>query len=330
VAVSGITTLTTPWLIRAAAPAAQWVDRKLPAPLQTFASLYGSWIDRLRHSPGNASGRSGARRLVRLLLIDAVLIVAVVIGAALEAGRASALLGEATGMAERTARAIVLAAAAVVGLPLVIGLTRTAGRLARELSLEALPAAESGKVDFATAPRRALAITLQLAIIAAIGVPMVAVTMPFLPSYRFALVPLVLVAIPAIAFWRSTMNLQGHTKAGAEVLAMKLGQQMAGAGVAEPSDDALQREVQRVHQALPGLGEPVSLRVPADSPVADRTLAELNLRGETGATVLAIVRQGEQVLVPSGHDRVRAGDVLAVAGSEDAIAAAREVIARPE
>jgi CPA2 family monovalent cation:H+ antiporter-2 len=64
--------------------------------------------------------------------------------------------------------------------------------------------------------------------------------------------------------------------------------------------------------------------------VADRTLAELNLRGETGATVLAIVRQGEQVLVPSGHDRVRAGDVLAVAGSEDAIAAAREVIARPE
>jgi CPA2 family monovalent cation:H+ antiporter-2 len=306
------------------------VDRKLPAPLQTFASLYGSWIDRLRRSSGNTSGRSGTRRLVRLLLIDAVLIVAVVIGAALEAGRASALLIEATGMAERTARAIVLAGAAVVGLPLLIGLMRTAGRLARDLSFEALPGAESGKVDFANAPRRALAITLQLAIIAAIGVPMVAVMMPFLPSYRFALAPLVLVAVPAIAFWRSTMNLQGHTKAGAEVLAMKLGQQMAGAGVAEASDDALQHEVHRVHQALPGLGEPASVRVPADSPAADRTLAELNLRGATGATVLAIIRQGEQVLVPSGRDRVLAGDLLAVAGSEDAIAAAREVIASPQ
>ena len=48
-----------------------------------------------------------------------------------------------------------------------------------------------------------------------------------------------------------------------------------------------------------------------------------------GATVLAIIRQGEQVLVPSGHDRVLAGDLLAVAGSEDAIAAAREAIAAP-
>ena len=329
VAVSAITTLTTPWLIRAAGPAAHWVDRKLPAPLQTFVSLYGSWMDRLRHSSGSGSGRTGSRRLVRLLLIDAVLIVAVVIGAALEAGRASTLLSEATGLAERTARAIVFAGAAVVGLPLLIGLTRTAGHLARALSLEALPAAETGKADFATAPRRALAITLQLAILAAIGVPMVAVTLPFLPSYRFALVPLVLVAIPAIAFWRSTMNLQGHTKAGAEVLAMKLGQQMAGNGATETSDDALQREVERVHQALPGLGEPVSVRVPADSPAADRTLAELNLRGSTGATVLAIIREGEQVLVPSGHDRVMAGDVLAVAGSEDAIAAARDVIAAP-
>src|SRR5687767_9643883 len=36
VAVSAITTLTTPWLIRAAGPTAQWVDRKLPAPMQTF------------------------------------------------------------------------------------------------------------------------------------------------------------------------------------------------------------------------------------------------------------------------------------------------------
>ena len=328
VAVSAITTLTTPWLIRAAGPAAQWVDRKLPPPLQTFVSLYGSWIQRLRQARQGAGAWSGTRRLVRLLLIDAALIVAVVIGAALEAGRASALLAEATGMAELTARAVVLAGAAVVGLPLLIGLTRTARRLGYELALEALPAADAGRADLAAAPRRALVITLQVAILAAVSVPVVAITLPFLPSYRFALVPLVVVAIPALAFWRSTMNLHGHARAGAEVLAMKLGQQMAGAGATEVEDDALQREVQRVHQALPGLGEPVSVRVPNDSPVANRTLAELNLRGETGATVLAIIRDGAQVLIPSGHDHVLAGDVLAVAGSEDAISAAREMVGK--
>jgi CPA2 family monovalent cation:H+ antiporter-2 len=66
--------------------------------------------------------------------------------------------------------------------------------------------------------------------------------------------------------------------------------------------------------------------VRADSAASERTLAELNLRGVTGATVLAIVRRGETVLVPSGHERVHAGDVLAVAGSEEAIAAAREML----
>ena len=325
VSVSAITTLTTPWLIRAAAPAARWVDRRLPTPLQTFASLYGSWIERMRQSP--TTSISSTRRLVRLLLIDAALIAAVVIGAALEAGRASALLGKWTALAEPTARAIVLTVAAVVGLPLLIGLTRTARRLGLELAHKSLPEAAKGKVDFAAAPRRALVLTLQLAILAAIGVPLVAVTLPFLPSYRFALLPLALVAMPAIAFWRSTMNLQGHAKAGAEVIAMKLGAQMAGN--VEAKDDSLQDDMQRVREALPGLGEPVSLRVPTASAATERTLAELNLRGVTGATVLAIVRREQTVLVPSGHERVHAGDVLAVAGTEESIAAARELIAAP-
>jgi len=58
----------------------------------------------------------------------------------------------------------------------------------------------------------------------------------------------------------------------------------------------------------------------------DQSLASLNLRGRTGATVLAIVRDGEQVLVPRGRDMVRAFDVLAVAGSTEAVAAARALL----
>jgi Trk K+ transport system NAD-binding subunit len=45
-----------------------------------------------------------------------------------------------------------------------------------------------------------------------------------------------------------------------------------------------------------------------------------------GLLTLAIVRTGEQVLIPRGRDMLRAGDVLAVAGSADAVAAARELI----
>lgn len=62
VTVSAVTTLTTPWLIRSAGPAAMWVDRKLPRPLQTTAALYGSWIERMQSAPPSgslASSRAG-------------------------------------------------------------------------------------------------------------------------------------------------------------------------------------------------------------------------------------------------------------------------------
>jgi len=323
VAVSAITTLTTPWLIRAAGPVAQWVDRKLPPPLQTFVSLYGSWIERMRRS-GEGAELSTTRRLVRLLLLDAVLIIAIVIGASLEAGRSAALIHDSIGLSERLARAVVPTVAAIIGLPLLIGLMRTARHLGVELAQKAIPAPNAGAVDVGAAPRRALVVTLQLAILAVIAIPIVAITLPFLPSYRYALAPLALVAIPAVAFWRSAMNLQGHARAGAEVIAMKI-----GSGMSEgPADggDPFAPDMERVRLALPGLGDPVSVRVVDSSPASDRTLAELNLRGLTGATVLAILRDGEQVLVPSGHDRVRSGDVLAVAGSEESVAAARELL----
>jgi monovalent cation:H+ antiporter-2, CPA2 family len=325
VAVSAITTLTTPWLIRASAPAASWVDRKLPHPVQTFTSLYGSWIERLRSSSPVESQRSRTRRLARLMLLDAALIVALIIATALEIGRVSALLSRGTGMAPEIARLIVLSGAIVVGVPLVVGLVRTARLLGVELATKALPSAEEGKVDFAAAPRRALVVTLQLALVFAAAFPIVALTQPFLPPLRLLPILLALAVLLGVAFWRSTTNLHGHARAGAEVIVAALANQMAG-----DESDRMGHTVEHMHRALPGLGEPVPLRIPPGSPAANRSLSDLNLRGVTGATVLAILREGEQVVVPLGREIVREGDVLALAGTQDAIAAARVLVGLAE
>jgi len=68
------------------------------------------------------------------------------------------------------------------------------------------------------------------------------------------------------------------------------------------------------------------VRVDPGSPAIGRTLAELNLRGATGATVLAILRGGDRILVPTGHEQLHEGDVLALAGTHECIGAARGVI----
>ena len=69
------------------------------------------------------------------------------------------------------------------------------------------------------------------------------------------------------------------------------------------------------------------MRLAADSYAVGKTLADLNLRGLTGATVLACLRDGEGVLVPTGHETLQPDDVLALAGAHEAIDAARALLA---
>ena len=125
------------------------------------------------------------------------------------------------------------------------------------------------------------------------------------------------------AFWRSAANLQGHVRAGAEVIVSVLARQ-------SHSDRSGSREegLRQVEQLLPGLGVLRAVRLEAGSPAVGRTLAELNLRVLTGATVLAVTREQGNVLVPTAKELLRAGDVLALTGTQEAIEAA-ETLLRP-
>ena len=324
VTVSAITTLTTPWLIRGAVPAAAWVDARLPHPIQTFASLYGSWIERLRSAPAEPKKRSRVRRLTGLILLDGVLLAAVIIAAAVEMPRFTTILRQWTGAEDEIAELIVIVGGVAVGIPLVIGLLQGARRLGLELALRALPTAGAGKVDIAAAPRRALVVTLQMAILLGIALPLLALTRPFTPGFSMEIVVGALIIIVGIGFWRSAMNLEGHARAGAEVIAGALSRQMSNPYT--PSEQ-MERTIEQVHSFLPGLGEPTPVRVEPGCAASGRTLAELNLRGLTGATVLAILRSDGHVLAPHGREMLRSGDLLAVAGTTEAIEAARAMIA---
>jgi monovalent cation:H+ antiporter-2, CPA2 family len=53
VAVSTITAFLTPFLIRASQPAAQWLERTVPAPLASAVAQYVGWVGRARRNPSN-------------------------------------------------------------------------------------------------------------------------------------------------------------------------------------------------------------------------------------------------------------------------------------
>ena len=326
VAVSAITTLTTPILIRKSGRFASWLDRNLPHPIQNFVSLYTSWIEGLRTREPVQPGRK-QRRIVLLLILDAILLAALTIGVSLELGASIAALTRITNLTPEAAMWVTIAGAFLIAIPLGVGIFRGARSVGLELANRVFPPGEPGKVDTAAAPRRAMAITLHISIVFIIGAPLVAITQPFLPLFRGALPLIAVLALLAIAFWRSARNLEGHTRAGAEIIVMALSRQMAE----EETESAEEARAEAVRRSLPGLGEPVPIRLHSDSPAVGKSLADLDLRGSTGATVLAILREnGEDVTLPTGRETLHAGDTLMVAGSHKAIAGARIRLTPPK
>ena len=315
IAVSAITILTTPLLIRLSNRAAASIDHWLPEPIQTVAALYGSWIERVRNAPRASTERSAANRVIRRILLDAVLLTALVIGVDVEIDRLSAMVSNMIGADVDRVRFIIVLVSGLIAVPLIYGVITSARSLGMHMARRAFADAQTGKVDPADAPRRALVIVIQIAVVLAVGIPVVAITQPFLPANQGAFVLALLTLLLLLALWRNAANLQGHARAGAQIIASALADQMASTDGA-PSG---RRGLDDVNAILPGLGEPVAIRVTPQSIAAGRSLAQLNLRGATGATVLAIKRGDTQIPTPLGREVITAGDVLAVAGSHDAI-----------
>jgi CPA2 family monovalent cation:H+ antiporter-2 len=130
-----------------------------------------------------------------------------------------------------------------------------------------------------------------------------------------------LTVILGIAFWRSVANLQGHVRAGAQII-LELLTAQTRKSAAPPQEQALTQ----VCEILPGLGTPVPVRLERASPAVGKTLAELNLRGRTGATVLAITRDEGGISVPKATEVLRPGDVLALAGTREAVEEAKSLL----
>ncbi|WP_337865404.1 cation:proton antiporter [Ignavibacterium sp.] len=63
-----------------------------------------------------------------------------------------------------------------------------------------------------------------------------------------------------------------------------------------------------------------------DSPFINKTLAEINLRAQTDATIIAIVRNGNMISNPSGKDVLLAGDTIILYGTHKSVDRAIELL----
>jgi len=314
VSVSVLTAFLSPLLIRNATGISAWVDRRLPHPVQAVASLYGSWVESLRAAPPEKTPWRRVRAAWPWLMLDVLVIAGLAwIGSALREPLAE--FARELGVPARAAVLVVSGLVAIAAVPFIFGIVRVARRLGQELATIAVPLPVRGKVDNGLAPRRTLSAALQIAIVLVTGAPLVAVTQPFLPGLAGLALLLGVLLVLGVAFWRSANDLLGHLKAGAEVVVASLVKQSRATG-----------EFEVVRQMLPGLGDFEPVLISEGCLSGGKTLGELNLRGYTGATVVGLLRGDERIAFPEAGTRLRAGDLLALTGSHEAIAAARQVL----
>ncbi len=323
VAVSAITALTTPLFIRFSEPVAAAFDKNLPRSLQTFATLHGTWIESLRTRPETTVERARMQRTLRVLATDAAVVAGVAVVTGVMGHALAAQASRLTGWSEDRVLWGVIAFAALLAGPFLAGLFRTARALGVLLAERSFAAPVQGRLDRAAAPRRGMIVAVQFTTVFVVGAPLVAITQPFLPPFVALGGFVAALAVMSVSVWRSAHDLQGHVRAAAEVVVDAIGRHARhdGPGGAE-------RALHRAYELLPGLGEPVPVRLEARHAAVGRKLTELELRGRTGATVLAISRGEDVVLVPDGHAELQLGDVIALAGTSEAIEAAKRLLER--
>jgi len=315
VGVSIVTTFTSGFMIARSDAVAGAVAHRLPGRVAMFESFYEAWLQRLRTRP--MSPWRKLRRPVFVLALDTAILIAIVILAATAAPLGAAEIG----LSGTPADAAITAVAVVVATPFLVSLFRRIVVIARVLAQEIIPARDAAGVELAPAanlvaldlgraPRGSLTVMFEIGIGLLVAVPLVAFTQPFV---RFGPVVIVVVVLGLIVIGkRSLRDFDGHVRAGSEMILQLLRQ----------PEEA--HQLAHVETVLPGFGGLASITIAPASSAVGRSLAELDLRAKTGATVLAIARGTDAgTATPSPTEPLQAGDVLAMAGSEEAIMAAR-------
>ena len=321
VSVSAITTLTTPYLIRASDPFASWLVRAAPVTAVSYANLYTRWYGQLHRGRQNSQVRAILRRIMGQLGVFTGLIA----GSLLAAAFISRLLLRTVpelGVWEDLIKSLLWLAAIVLVLPVymaAIRKLRALGMILAELGLPDRGNGETRKAELRAVIANAFW-TFTLLLLAGFTFGLSYATLPS----AYAVAALVLVVGVLAWFLRDSFNkiyFQGKA-ALADTFSGPMHEpshrdgdplETMTAGGENPAVALLRKE-----------GKLESLVLGADMPCAARTIRELALRTQTGALIVGIQREGREPIVnPSVEERLQAGDELILFGTteqlEDAV-----------
>lgn len=307
VAVSVITTLLTPYLIRSADGLVGWFDRSAPRSLVNVLELYTRWVGQIGGRSNSTMVSKLIRQWVAQIALNAALMAGVFIGAVYLGQRPPAWLRKLE-LGEPVQNAALWLVAMICSLPMFIATSRKLQALGMLLAEAKVPADLPG--DRAATIRAIVSNGVPIAGSVALGLLVLVLSSTLLPPLDVLIVLLVVVGLIAWLLWRSFIKVYSK------------GQVALRETFAHPPPPRPENSTQ-VFRLLSHAQLRV-FAVESASPAVGQLIRELQLRTRTGASVVGIERNGASVVNPGPDEEIRVGDKLLLLGSSDQLAQAAD------
>lgn len=308
VTVSAITTLATPYLIRSSDAVVNGFTRVAPPKLRGLMEVYTRWVSEVAEAQSKDMGKQLLRRWAMMMAVNLLLVAGIFIAGAFVANARPSWVAQYIGRSEGV-QGLIWLAAMVCSLPLLIATYRKLqafGMLVAELRVRKEPSGERR-----SGLQTILANVILVAGMVMIAVMLLALSSAILQSGKSLLLLLVIVALVTAVLWRTFIRIYSKAQLAVQ-------EAFTGPPVEEPR-----------HRTLPSFLDAAELeRVPveAGSVAASKLISELRLRTVTGASIVAIQRDGKNILNPSPNEDLLAGDHVLLIGEAEQLDRARELI----
>ena len=307
VAVSALTTLFTPYLIRAAGTLADNFQRRAPRKVATTLELYTNWVGGLGGARSHNLARSllwkwGAQMALNVVLIAGIFVAGAYLGAHPPGGLDTLGLGE---DGQRTAIWLV---AVVLSLPFFVATAKklqAVGWLLAEMRVS-----EELAGEHTAAIRSLVATVVPIAGSAALALFALVLSSTLLPSPKVLMI--LLVAIAGAGWFLSRSFSKVYTSAQAALLE-----------TFEAPADGHSTPPMKVASPLLADADLATVTVGAGAKAAGHMIRELALRTRTGTSVVALERNGHRQINPGPDEELHVGDTVLLLGTPEQLEVAR-------
>ncbi len=308
VAVSVITTLVTPYLIKATEPVANYLDRAVPRPIMQALEVYTTWIGSF------AQGHPGpmvmvVRQMAWQLLINLLLTVGVFALGAWTLTWDIRYLPTVLRSPELN-QSLVWIAVMTVTSPIYLATFRKLTAISTLVAEICFPMTANSQQGAAV--RTVISQVFILAALVVMTVVTILLSTSILSSLRSMFLLLVIVTVAVMLFRSTLVRIYSRAQIALNETLLEM-----------PS---LRREEMKPMPELLDQAELETIEIPAGAAVIQRRLRDIPLRAQTGASIVAIERAGQRLINPGPEEVLCLGDRVLLLGEGDQLPGARELL----